>query len=52
MAKTFPTQVRRALVGGKLDDSVNLSIAEEKPCGSDIATGDGLYLMVGGLMVA
>ncbi|CDM32654.1 unnamed protein product [Penicillium roqueforti FM164] len=21
MAKTFPTQVRRALVGGKLDDS-------------------------------
>ncbi|KAJ5277523.1 hypothetical protein N7534_008313 [Penicillium rubens] len=22
MAKTFPTQVRRALVGGKLDDSV------------------------------
>ncbi|CAP86989.1 hypothetical protein PCH_Pc24g00810 [Penicillium rubens Wisconsin 54-1255] len=45
MAKTFPTQVRRALVGGKLDDSVSLSIAEEKLCRSDIATGDGLYLM-------
>ncbi|CAP87077.1 hypothetical protein PCH_Pc24g01690 [Penicillium rubens Wisconsin 54-1255] len=45
MAKTFPTQVRRALVGGKLDDSVSLSIAEEELRRSDIATGDGLYLM-------
>jgi predicted lysophospholipase L1 biosynthesis ABC-type transport system permease subunit len=31
--------VRRALLGEKLHDSISLSIAEEKPSGSDIATG-------------
>lgn len=38
MAKTFQAQARRALVGVELDDSVILSIAEEKPSGSGIAT--------------